>query len=169
MAEALDETFRDEALGKAERLLTLACKRDLSIATAESCTGGLLAALLTDIPDCSHAFERGFVVYTPEAKSELLSIPPERIDHYGVVSREIAEDMAHGTLKASHADVALSVTGFAGPGAPGDEEGLVHLACARRGMNIDHREHHFGAIGRASIRRATIDVALDMLERAVTL
>ncbi|MBB4860173.1 nicotinamide-nucleotide amidase [Novosphingobium chloroacetimidivorans] len=169
MAETLEETFRDEALGTVERLLGRACKRDLSIATAESCTGGLLAALLTDIPDCSHAFERGFVVYTPEAKSELLSIPLERIERYGVVSREIAEDMAQGTLKASHADIALSVTGFAGPGAPEDEEGLVHLACARRGMNIDHRENHFGAIGRAGIRRATIDVALDMLERAVEL
>ncbi|VWX55034.1 CinA family protein [Novosphingobium sp. 9U] len=169
MAETLEKSFRDEALGKAEHLLALACKRDLSIATAESCTGGLLAALLTDIPDCSHAFERGFVVYTPEAKSELLSIPLARIERFGVVSREIAEDMAQGTLRASHADIALSVTGFAGPGAPGDEEGLVHLACARRGMNIDHRENHFGPIGRAGIRRATIDVALDMLERAVEL
>lgn len=169
MAETLEKSFRDEALSKAERLLALACKRDLSIATAESCTGGLLAALLTDIPDCSHAFERGFVVYTPEAKSELLAIPLERIERFGVVSREIAEDMAQGTLKASHADIALSVTGFAGPGAPEDEEGLVHVACARRGMNIDHREEHFGPIGRAGIRRATIDTALAMLERAVAL
>jgi nicotinamide-nucleotide amidase len=167
MAETLDDALHDEAPAKAERVLALACQHDLKIATAESCTGGLLAALLTDIPNCSHAFERGFVVYSPVAKCELLSIAPERIDSFGVVSKEIAEEMALGALKASHADVALSVTGFAGPGGPDDEEGLVHLACARRNFPTDHREEHFGAIGRAGVRRATIDVALDMLERAV--
>lgn len=169
MSETLDEALHDDALARAERVLTLACQRDLTIATAESCTGGLLAALLTDIPNCSHAFERGFVVYSPEAKSELLGIAPDRIARCGVVSKPIAEDMALGALKASHADVALSVTGFAGPGEPDDEEGLVHLACARRGSAIDHREEHFGPIGRAGIRRATIDVALKMIERAVLL
>jgi nicotinamide-nucleotide amidase len=167
MAETLDDSFENEALDKAERVMTSACKRDLSIATAESCTGGLLAALLTDIPNCSHAFERGFVVYSPEAKSELLSISADRIESYGVVSQEIAVDMAQGALMASHADIALSVTGFAGPGAPGDEEGLVHLACARRGMPVNHREEHFGPVGRAGVRRATIDVALEMLEKAI--
>jgi len=169
MAETLEQALHDEVMPKAHRLLTLACKRDLMIATAESCTGGLLAALLTDIPNCSHAFERGFVVYSAEAKSELLSIPPERITRFGVVSREIAIDMALGALSASRADIALSVTGFAGPGLDGDEEGLVHLACARGNAPTDHREEHFGAIGRAGIRRATIDVAIDMLERAVLL
>lgn len=167
MAETLDDSFGNEALNKAERVMTQACKHDLTIATAESCTGGLLAALLTDIPDCSHAFERGFVVYSPEAKCELLSIAPERITHCGVVSKEVAIEMAEGALVGSHADIALSVTGFAGPGAPDDEEGLVHLACARRGRAVDHREEHFGPIGRAGVRRATIDVALEMLERAV--
>lgn len=169
MAEALEDALCDDALALAERVLKLACKRDLTIATAESCTGGLLAALLTDIPNCSHAFERGFVVYSAEAKSELLSIPPERIDTYGVVSKEIAVDMALGALSASRADVAVSVTGYAGPGEPGAEEGLVHLACARRNAPTDHREEHFGPIGRAGVRRATIDFALDMLERAVQL
>ncbi|MEW9855355.1 CinA family protein [Novosphingobium sp. M1R2S20] len=167
MAETLDSSLHDEALARAESMLKLACKKELSIATAESCTGGLIAALLTDIPDCSHAYERGFVVYSPRAKSELLSIPPERIERFGVVSKEIAEDMALGALKASHADIALSVTGFAGPGGADDEEGLVHLACARRGYPTDHREEHFGPQGRAGIRRATIDVALQMIERAV--
>ena len=167
MAETLDDSFEDQALAKAERVMVGACKRDLSIATAESCTGGLLAALLTDIPDCSHAFERGFVVYSPEAKSELLSIALDRIETYGVVSKEIAIDMAQGALGASRADIALSVTGFAGPGAPEDEEGLVHIACARRGRAVDHREEHFGAIGRAGVRRGTIDVALRMLDAAV--
>lgn len=168
MANTLENGLDNEALAKAERILSLACKREQTIATAESCTGGLLAALLTDIPNCSHAFERGFVVYSPEAKCELLSIAPERIASCGAVSKEVAEEMALGALKASHADIAVSVTGFAGPGQPGDEEGLVHLACARRGLPTDHREEHFGAIGRAGIRRATIDVALEMIERAVT-
>lgn len=169
MAITLDNALHDEALTRAEHLLQMACKRDLTIATAESCTGGLLAALLTDIPNCSHAFERGFVVYSPEAKSELLSISRARIDRCGAVSKEVAIEMAEGTLSASHADIAVSVTGFAGPGEAEDEEGLVHLACLRRGMRVDHREEHFGAIGRAGVRRATIDVAIDMLERAVQL
>ncbi|MET1756669.1 CinA family protein [Novosphingobium sp. RD2P27] len=167
MTETLDSSLHDKALARAESMLTLACKKDLKIATAESCTGGLIAALLTDIPNCSHAFERGFVVYAPVAKSELLSIPLERIERFGVVSKEIAVDMALGALKASHADIAVSVTGYAGPGGSDDEEGLVHLACARRNYPTDHREEHFGPVGRASVRRATIDVALDMLQRAV--
>ena len=167
MNETLEEALHDDALVMAQRVLTLACKRDLTFATAESCTGGLLAALLTDIPNCSHAFERGFVVYSADAKAELLSIHPERIEKYGVVSKEIAIDMAQGALKGSKADIAVSVTGFAGPGGPGDEEGLVHLACARRNMATDHSEEHFGPIGRAGVRRATIDVALRMLEHAV--
>lgn len=169
MAEALNPALEDETLAKAEHVLTLACQRELTIATAESCTGGMLAALLTDIPHCSHAFERGFVVYSPEAKCELLSIVREKIESCGAVSKEVAIDMALGALRASHANIALSVTGFAGPGSAGDEEGLVHLACARRNSPTDHREEHFGAIGRAAIRRATIAVALDMLERAVLL
>jgi nicotinamide-nucleotide amidase len=169
MHETLEEALHDDTLALAQRVLTLACKRDLTFATAESCTGGLLAALLTDIPNCSHAFERGFVVYSEQAKAELLSVDPDRIARYGAVSKEIAIDMALGALKASKADIAVSVTGFAGPGAAGDEEGLVHLACARRNMTTDHSEEHFGAVGRAAIRRATIDVALRMLEHAVQL
>jgi nicotinamide-nucleotide amidase len=169
MHETLEQALHDDAVALAQRVLTIACQRDLTFATAESCTGGLLAALLTDIPNCSHAFERGFVVYSAEAKAELLSIEPERIERYGVVSKEIAIDMALGALKASRADIAVSITGFAGPGEPGDEEGLVHLACARRNAVTEHSEEHFGAVGRADIRRATIDVALRMLERAVEL
>jgi nicotinamide-nucleotide amidase len=160
--------LHDDALDRAERVLEEACDKGLTLATAESCTGGLLAALLTDIPGLSHAFERGFVVYSEEAKSELLSIDLERIARFGAVSREVAIDMARGALEASHADIGVAVTGFAGPGAPGDEEGLVHLACARKEGRIDHREAHFGTIGRAGVRRETIDLALEMIEDALT-
>lgn len=167
MTETLDSAVHKEAADRAERVLELACARELTIATAESCTGGLLAALLTDIPDCSHAFERGFVVYSEMAKCELLAVDRDRLDRCGAVSREVAIDMARGALAASHADIAVAITGFAGPGAPGDEEGLVHVACATRGSAPDHREEHFGAMGRAGIRRAALDVALAMLETAL--
>lgn len=167
MAETLDSALHDEAVTMAGRVLASACARNLTLATAESCTGGLLAALLTDIPRCSHAFERGFVVYSETAKCELLRVDPVRLEREGAVSRAIAIDMAWGTLARSRADVALAITGFAGPAGPDDEEGLVHLACARRSTPVDHREEHFGAIGRAGVRRAAIDVALAMLARAI--
>ena len=166
MAETLDCALDDEVLEKADRVLKLACERELKLATAESCTGGLLATLLTDIPGCSHAFERGFVVYSEKAKCELLSIQPERIANCGAVSKEVAIEMAQGALIASEADVAVSITGFAGPGENGDEEGLVHIACVTRGSDPLHREEHFGTIGRAGVRRATVDVALTMIEEA---
>ncbi len=152
----------------ARRVLDAACARDLSIVTAESCTGGLLASLLTDVEGASHAFERGFVVYSAKAKCELLGIAATTIDRCGVVSEDVARAMAEGALLHSDSDVALAITGFAGPGAPGDEAGLVHLACRRR---IDgavwHRECHFGDQGRGPIREAALEVALDLLETAL--
>src|SRR5688500_5457074 len=132
MAETLDPALPANVQDRADKVLQLACDRELMLATAKSCTGGLLAALLTDVPGCSHAFERGFVVYTNEAKAQMLDIDAERIEQLGAVSKEIALDMAHGALRRSEADVALSITGFAGPGKPGDEEGKVHFACARQ-------------------------------------
>jgi nicotinamide-nucleotide amidase len=149
-------------------LLDHAHDRKLQIATAESCTGGLLAALLTDVRGRGHVFERGFVTYTNEAKSELLGIPMELIDEHGAVSKTIALAMAQGALDRSQADFALSITGFAGPGAPDDEEGLVHFACARRHGENCHREEHFGAIGRGGVRIAALEVALTMMDEALT-
>jgi len=167
MAETLDAALPGTVQDKADKVLELACDRELMLATAESCTGGLLAALLTDVPGCSHAFERGFVVYTNEAKAQLLGIELERIEELGAVSKEIAIDMAHGALRRSEADVALSITGFAGPGKADEEEGLVHLACARRDGPTAHRCEHFGAIGRQGVRIASLEVALEMLEQAL--
>jgi len=167
MAETLDPALPTTVQDRADKVLELACDKELMLATAESCTGGLLAALLTDVPGCSHAFERGFVVYTHEAKAQMLDIDLELIDDLGAVTKEIAIEMAHGALRRSDADVALSITGFAGPGKAGEEEGLVHFACARRDGPTVHRCEHFGAIGRQGVRIESLGVALEMLEQAL--
>ena len=151
----------------AEALLHLCCDADLKLATAESCTGGLLASLLTDVEGASHAFERGFVVYSEDAKCELLGIAREQINQCGAVSRDVALAMASGAIAQSRADVSLAVTGYAGDAPPGEEPGLVHFACARRDGPVTHREEHFGAIGRGPIRIGAIAVALEMMTEAV--
>ena len=167
MTETLSPVLPDEVDVAVRRLLERACDKHLAIATAESCTGGLLAALLTDVPGCSHAFERGFVVYTREAKAQMLDIDLDKIEELGAVSKEIAIDMAHGALRRSEADVALSITGFAGPGKAGEEEGMVHFACARRDGPTVHRCEHFGPIGRQGVRIASLETALEMIEAAL--
>ena len=138
------------------------------IATAESCTGGLVAGLLTEIPGSSAILERGLVVYSNEAKIDLLGVPAATIERHGAVSEATARAMAEGALKASPADVAVSVTGIAGPdgGTPMKPVGLVHFACARRGASIVAREERFGDIGREAVRLASVKVALEMLEAA---
>jgi len=143
------------------------CDRELSVATAESCTGGMLAALLTDIEGAGHGFERGFVTYTKVSKTELLGIEPSLLEHNDAVSEVVARAMAEGALKRSHADLAVGVTGFAGPAAPGSEEGLVHFALARRERPTVHVEKHFGPKGRGVIRVQSLKTMLEMLERAL--
>lgn len=133
MSETLEPALPDHLDQQADRLMHLLCDRKLTVATAESCTGGMLAALLTDIEGAGHGFERGFVTYSKESKTELLGIEPSLLDHNDAVSEVVARAMAEGALKRSHADIALGVTGFAGPAGPGEEEGLVHFAAARRG------------------------------------
>lgn len=167
MTETLSPVLPDEVDSAARALLEAACERELRIATAESCTGGLLASLLTDVEGASHAFERGFVVYTDEAKAELLGVPRDLIEREGAVSAPVAVAMAEGALGASKAQVALSVTGFAGPGAPDDEPGLVHFACARAGRPTTHRELHFGDVGRGAVRIECMRVGLEMLAEAL--
>ncbi len=167
MTETLFPVLPDAIDAAAQRVLEKAQKAGLMIVTAESCTGGLLASLLTDVDGVSSAFERGFVVYSEDAKCELLQVDRDKVDSCGAVSREVALAMAEGALAASHADIALSITGFAGPGGPDDEPGLVHFACARRGWAIAHQEHHFGDIGRGRTRVKCLGVALEMLETAL--
>lgn len=163
----LDQQTEEEHAARAEAVLQILCEGELRLATAESCTGGLVAALLTDIEGCSHAFERGFVTYSDAAKQELLDVPAEMLETHGAVSEPVAVAMAEGALRRSEAHLAVSVTGFAGPGGPGDEEGLVHFALAREGRNTVHRVQSFGALGRDAIRQRSLGTILEMLEETV--
>jgi competence/damage-inducible protein CinA C-terminal domain len=162
MAEALDPAVTPDIDRLAERVLGEACDRNLRLAAAESCTGGLLASLLTDLPGLSHAFERGFVVYTHEAKHEMLGVPLAVLDKDGAVSERCARAMAEGALAHSRADVAIAITGFA-EGGPGQPAGLVHFACARHGSPTHHRKEAFGEVGRAEVRLRALKTALEML------
>lgn len=169
MTETLDAALPREIQDTACRVLQLACDTDSPLVTAESCTGGLLAALLTDVPGLSHIFECGVVAYSDEAKSDLLGIERDKIESCGAVSKEIALAMAEGALLRSEAAIAISITGFAGPPGDGEdgEEGLVHFACARRDGETGHREERFGAIGRDGVRVAALEIALEMVEQAL--
>ena len=158
--ETLSPLLPDETEEATRRLLAKACERDLMFATAESCTGGMLASLLTDVRGVAHAFDRGFVTYTNEAKHEMLGVPLELINAHGAVSREVAIAMAEGALERSRAHIALSVTGFADAG---DEPGLVHFGCARAGRKTAHREEHFGPGGRGATRVKCMKVAVEMM------
>lgn len=166
-AETLSPVLPTAVEDAASKLLRACCDARLKIATAESCTGGLLASLLTDVEGASHAFERGFIVYSEEAKCELLGIARDQIDVCGAVSREVAIAMAQGTIRQSAADISLAITGYAGPTNDGGEEGVVHFACTRRNGTTRHRVEHFGAVGRGPIRIAAVTVALDMMMDAV--
>lgn len=164
----MSHSLPEPLLKKADALCRMAHDREFSLAAAESCTGGLLSSLLTDLEGLSHVFERGFVVYSKSAKCDLLGIERRLVDNCGAVSREVAEAMVKGALKRSEADVAVSITGFAGP--PGDddkEEGLVHIACQQRNGPLSHREEHFGAIGRDPVRLKSVEVAMDMMMAAI--
>jgi nicotinamide-nucleotide amidase len=149
----------------AKRLLALARARGLKIATAESCTGGLVAGALTEIPGSSDVVERGFVTYSNAAKQSMLGVTPLTLDRAGAVSRETAEEMAQGVLAHSDADLAVAITGIAGPGGatPGKPVGLVHFAAAARDGRLIHRAKKFGDIGRRKVRQKSVDEALAML------
>ena len=140
------------------------------IATAESCTGGLVAACLTEIAGSSDVVERGFVTYSNEAKSELIGVSAATIAEHGAVSEPVARAMAKGALAASRADAAVSLTGVAGPGGGSEAKpvGLVHLAVATRDGTVRHLERRYGALGRAAIREAAVADAFAMLRDALT-
>jgi nicotinamide-nucleotide amidase len=167
LSETLEPALPDHLDEQAERLMHRLCDRGLTVCTAESCTGGMLAALLTDIEGASHGFDRGFVAYTKDAKADLLGIPQDLHDQNDAVSEVVARAMAEGALHRSSADIAIGVTGFAGPAGDGCEEGLVHFALARRGRSTLHREEHFGAAGRGPVRVRSLKVMLEMLEQTL--
>ena len=154
-----------ETQAAATALLDLCKGKKLWIATAESCTGGLVAGALTDIAGSSAVVDRGFVTYTNEAKQQMLGVPAATLEAHGAVSRQTAEAMAKGALAHSSADLAVSITGIAGPGGGSAEKpvGLVHFGAASRDGRLIHRERRFGDLGRSEVRRLSVLEALAML------
>ena len=151
-------------MSAAETLLKRARTAQVMIATAESCTGGLLAGAITDVPGSSDIFDRGFVTYTNAAKVQMLGVAQATLDAHGAVSEQVASEMAQGALTHSPADLAVSVTGVAGPGASGNKpEGRVCFALAHIGRPTRSVTVEFGALGRDQVRRAAVDYAFDML------
>lgn len=157
--------FDEQLLMLARLTLDEAQQRRLRIATAESCTGGLIAGLLTEIPGSSATVERGFIVYSNRAKEEMLGVPGDLIADMGAVSEPVARALAEGALRESRANLAVAVTGVAGPGGGTALKpvGLVHIAVARENRPIFHQALRLGDIGRTRIRRETIVTSLDML------
>jgi nicotinamide-nucleotide amidase len=154
---------------RAAALLQACRERRWELATAESCTGGLVAALLTEVPGSSDVVERGFVTYSNEAKAEMLGVPTHLIATHGAVSEAVARAMAEGALAHSRADVAVSITGVAGPGGGSTAKpvGLVHFGLAVKGGPTLHRERRYGDLGRAEVRARAVEDALALLEEAV--
>jgi nicotinamide-nucleotide amidase len=160
--------FPPDLTAEAAALLDGFRRRGLRIATAESCTGGLVAGVLTEIPGASDVVERGFVTYSNAAKRELLGVPEATLARHGAVSEAVARAMAEGALARSAADVSVAVTGVAGPGGGSAAKpvGLVHVAAAHRGGAVLHRECRLGDIGRAAVRLASVRAALQLISRA---
>lgn len=165
-----DACFPDETLAMARALVALCRDNGCVVATAESCTGGLVSALITETPGSSEMFDRAFVVYSNEAKRDLLGVPDSTIAAFGAVSAPVARAMADGALARSRADAAIAVTGVAGPGGDTAAKpvGLVHFACAMKDAPTRAIEMRFGDIGRREIRFAAASVALQMLTDAAS-
>jgi nicotinamide-nucleotide amidase len=161
--------FGEERERRAAALLEAYADREWMIVTAESCTGGLVSALLTEIAGSSRVVERGFVTYSNEAKAEELGVDPHLLTHFGAVSSQVARAMAEGAIERSRADVEVAITGVAGPGGGTEEKpvGLVHLAFATSEGAVRHIERRYGDIGRSEIRLAALDDALTLLEEAL--
>jgi nicotinamide-nucleotide amidase len=158
----------NEDLHAAAAIVLDACRtRGLKAATAESCTGGLVAGALTDIAGSSAVFDRGFVTYSNDAKEQMLGVSSETLRDHGAVSKETAMEMARGAIAHSDADVAVAITGVAGPtgGTAEKPVGLVHFAAASRSGALTHKEMHYGAIRRAQVRQKSVLEALALLRQ----
>ena len=157
----------DELSTDAELLLETCRRAGLKLATVESCTGGLVAAALTGIAGSSDVVDRGFVTYTNEAKTDLAGVPAELFEQVGAVSEQVARAMAEGGVAHSRADIAVGITGVAGPGGGSAEKpvGLVHLAGASQGHRTRLQAIRYGDLGRGGIRLATVDSALELLRQ----
>ncbi len=161
--------FSEALLADARDLLAAARGKKMHIVTAESCTGGLIAALLTEIPGSSDVVERGFVTYSNEAKEEMLGVPEDLLRDHGAVSEPVCRAMALGALKNSRAELSVAVTGIAGPGGgtPQKPVGLVYVAVARSQGDVAVHECRFGDIGRDQVRLATVEKAVKLLRRCL--
>jgi nicotinamide-nucleotide amidase len=154
----------EELLAQAELVVANFRRRGLTLLMVESCTGGLAAACLTEIPGASDVVEGGFVTYSNHAKTAMADVPAELIEKHGAVSEEVARAMSEGSLRRMEASVAVSITGVAGPsgGSPEKPVGLVHLAAARQGAATLHVERRFGDLGRKAIRLESVAAAFDL-------
>ena len=161
--------FPPALLALAKQVLDGAREKGVRIAVAESCTGGLICGLLTEIPGSSDVLERGFITYSNKAKRDLLGVPNKLITHDGAVSKSVACAMAEGALARADAQIAVAVTGVAGPGGgtPDKPVGLVHLAAVCSGSTTVHEEHRFGDGGRTEIRLQTAGAALLLVKKLI--
>jgi nicotinamide-nucleotide amidase len=157
--------FAEALLSEARDLLAAARQANVRIVTAESCTGGLIAALLTEIPGSSDVVERGFVTYSNQSKQDLLGVPEELLRAHGAVSEPVCRAMAQGALKNTQAQFSMAVTGVAGPGggSPDKPVGLVYIAAASQAGNVIVREYRFGDVGRSNVRMQTVEKAIALL------
>lgn len=157
--------FAADLSAQASALINRCRAKDLRIATAESCTGGMVAALVTSIAGSSDVFEAGFVTYSNSAKTAMIGVPADMIVQVGAVSAEVARAMASGALAHSQAELSVAITGVAGPGGGSVAKpiGLVYLAAASKGGAILERELRLGGIGRDAVRLASTEVAIAML------
>jgi nicotinamide-nucleotide amidase len=153
------------AIDAAKTLLDICSRKKLTLATAESCTGGLVAATISEIPGSSAVLDRAFVTYSNEAKQQMLGVTPAPIDVYGAVSTECAEEMAKGALAHASVDLAVSITGIAGPtgAVPGKPIGLVYFCAASRSGRVIAHDRKYGDIGRTKVRDQSVLQALSML------
>jgi len=160
--------FTRELLETTDKLLRLCQEAGLQLVTAESCTGGLVAGCLTEVPGASNVLERGFVTYSNESKTALLGVPAELFERVGAVSEEVARAMAEGALAKTQADLSIAVTGMAGPGGGTKEKpvGLVHMAAAARGQAPRHEQHFFQG-DRTEVRLQSVHAAISLLTKLV--
>lgn len=152
-----------------KQIIDILTQSKRTIVTAESCTGGMIAAALTDIPGASAALYGGFVTYSNSAKDKMIHVPPRVIEDYGAVSNQVARAMADGARNTARADIAVAATGIAGPDGGSDKKpvGLVYVAVSSELATVVI-EHRFGDIGRDAIRKATVDAALDLVMQVIT-
>lgn len=157
-----------EVLVRAAEVCRICAEKDLTVATVESCTGGLLSAAITAVPGSSRVFERGYVTYSNDAKTELVGVPRELIMHQGAVSEDVAQAMAEGAFRKARVDIAVSITGIAGPdgGTATKPVGLVHFGAVNR-TGMLKLEHQVFTGDRAAVRSASVAYALDLILRMV--